>query len=82
MDTMDRDDVTFLPGFGNDISGRFAHHLGNIQRTVGLFSYGDGTKHSFRLHLKHKINNTHSAHMFNKVYFVGNHIRLPDVFQV
>lgn len=51
MERMGSDDVTFLPGLGNDISGRFAHHLGDVQRTVSLFSDGNGAEHCFRLNL-------------------------------
>lgn len=43
--------LTLLPGLGNDISGRLAHHLGDVERAVGLLGDGDGPVHRLCLHL-------------------------------
>lgn len=77
METMGRDDVTFLSGFRNDISSRFAHHLGDVQRTVSLFSNGDGTEHCFRLNLQH---NTIKHHCAVVVVFSPHSKGLFDVY--
>lgn len=90
METMGSDGVTFLPGFGNDISGRFAHHLGDVQRTVSLFSYGDGAEHCFRLNLQHNtIRHQWSPtpallffHLIEKVCLMCIYSLSPDDFSV
>lgn len=44
--------LTLLPGLGDDLSRALAHHLGDVQRAVGLVANGDGTIHGFCLHLQ------------------------------
>lgn len=46
-----RKSLTLFPGLSNDISSTFAHHLGDVQGTVGLVGNGDGSVHSLCLHL-------------------------------
>lgn len=58
---------TFPPGFGNDISCWFAHHFRNIQWTVGLFSYGNGTIYCLSFHLKYS-NDTHIISSFHNIW--------------
>lgn len=60
-------EVTFLPGFCDDISGRFAHHLGNIQWTVNLLSNCDSPVHRLRFHLKHTMA-THTHNLDTQQY--------------
>ena len=43
---------TFFPGLGNDVGSTLAHHLGNIERAVGLAGDGDGSEHRLRLQLQ------------------------------
>lgn len=57
---------TFPPGFGNDISCRFAHHFCNIQWTVGLFSYGNGAIHCLSLHLKY----SNDTHIISSIHYI------------
>jgi len=42
---------TWTTTVGDDISWRSAHHLGNVDRCVGLAGQHDGTVHRLRLHL-------------------------------
>ena len=42
---------TFFPGLGNDVGSTLAHHLGNVERAVGLAGDGDGSEHRLRLQL-------------------------------
>lgn len=44
--------LTLLPGLSDDISGALAHHLGDIQRAVGLIGHSHGAVYSLRLHLE------------------------------
>lgn len=44
--------LTLFPGLGDDFSRALAHHLGDVQRTVGLVGNGDRTVHSLGLHLQ------------------------------
>lgn len=43
--------LTFLPGLSNDISSTFAHHLGDVQRAVGLICHSHRAVYSLSLHL-------------------------------
>lgn len=63
------DDVTFLPGFCDDISCRSAHHLGNIQWTVNLLGNGDSPVHRLRFNLKHTTT-THTQLRYTTTHFI------------
>lgn len=59
-------EVTFLPGFCDDVSSRFAHDLGNIQGTVNLLGNCDSPVHCLRFHLKHTMaTHTHTHNLDN-----------------
>lgn len=43
--------LTLLPGLSDDIGGALAHHLGDVERAVGLIGHGHRAVHGLRLHL-------------------------------
>lgn len=53
--------LTLFPGVGDDVGGALAHHLGDVERAVGLIGHGDGAVHRLRLHLWCTGGNTSSA---------------------
>lgn len=46
--------LTLLPGLSDDIRSALAHHLGDIQRAVGLVGYSHRAVNSLRLHLEYR----------------------------
>lgn len=47
---------TPFPGKGDDISSALAHHLGDVEGTVGLIGYGDRAIDCLGLHLQtHRV---------------------------
>uniref|UniRef100_A0A3P8T2E4 Uncharacterized protein n=1 Tax=Amphiprion percula TaxID=161767 RepID=A0A3P8T2E4_AMPPE len=44
--------LTPFPSESNDISGTLAHHLGDVEGTVGLIGYGDRAVYCLSLHLQ------------------------------
>lgn len=44
--------LTLFSGESDDVCSTFAHHLGDVERTVGLVGYSDSTIDRFGLHLQ------------------------------